>query len=166
MMRSPPGAAQCPVIEDDAMIAMLYAEVLVQIGHQVCGMASTEDQAVILAERLLRSHHRRSRLREGSGMMAIRRSCGTENVPHLYVTGSDCSSGPDGRPVFHAAQPFSEQQLVEAMQCAMAVPEPGRPVFEHGPCFLAAPWIHTRQPRRFGPGGTLCAPFQPEISTT
>jgi DNA-binding response OmpR family regulator len=113
------------VIEDDAMIAMLYAEVLVQIGHQVCGMASTEDQAVILAERLLPDLIIADLgLREGSGMMAIRRILRDRNVPHLYVTGSDVHPGLTADPCFMLRKPFSEQQLVEAMQCAMAVPEP------------------------------------------
>lgn len=113
------------VIEDDAMIAMLYAEVLVQIGHQVCGLASTEDQAVLLAQRLLPDLIIADLgLREGSGMMAIRRILRDRNVPHLYVTGSDVHPGQTADPRFVLRKPFSEQQLVRAMLSAMEVPEP------------------------------------------
>ncbi len=40
------------IIEDNAMIAMLYEELLIQNGHHVCGTARTENEAVAMAEGL------------------------------------------------------------------------------------------------------------------
>ena len=39
------------VIEDDALIAMLLAELLAGMGHDVCATAATEAEAVIAAAR-------------------------------------------------------------------------------------------------------------------
>jgi chemotaxis response regulator CheB len=40
------------LVEDDAMISALLADLLVECGHHVCGTARTETQAVAAAERL------------------------------------------------------------------------------------------------------------------
>jgi two-component system, response regulator PdtaR len=39
------------IIEDDALIAMLLAELLAGMGHDVCASAATEAEAVIAATR-------------------------------------------------------------------------------------------------------------------
>jgi CheY-like chemotaxis protein len=109
------------VIEDDAMIAMLYADVLSELGHQVCGVASTEDEAVELARQcqpdIVISD---LGLREGSGMMAMSRILRERKVPHVFITGSDIHPGKTKDPDNMLRKPFNEQQLVHAIDRAIA----------------------------------------------
>lgn len=116
------------VVEDDAMIAMLYAELLSQIGHQVCGIAGTENDAVSMAERLLPELIIADLgLREGSGMMAIRRILRDRMVPHLFVTGSAIHPGKTRDPAGMLRKPFSEDQLLAAIALAITGPPQSAP---------------------------------------
>ncbi|MCZ8376576.1 MAG: response regulator [Beijerinckiaceae bacterium] len=116
------------VVEDDAMIAMLYAELLSQIGHQVCGIAGTENDAVSMAERLLPEMIIADLgLREGSGTMAVRRILRDRMVPHLFVTGSAIHPGRTRDPAGMLRKPFSEDQLLAAIALAIAGPPQSAP---------------------------------------
>ncbi|MCZ8186332.1 MAG: response regulator [Beijerinckiaceae bacterium] len=111
------------VVEDDAMIAMLYAELISQIGHQVCGIAGTENDAVSMAGRLLPELIIADLgLREGGGTMAIRRILRDRMVPHLFVTGSAIHPGKTRDPAGMLRKPFSEDQLMAAITLAIAGP--------------------------------------------
>ncbi|MCZ8183988.1 MAG: response regulator [Beijerinckiaceae bacterium] len=108
------------IIEDDAMIAMLYSELLSQNGHHVCGIASTENDAVAMAERLLPELIIADLgLREGSGTMAIRRITRDRIVPHLFVTGSAIHPGKTRDPAGMLRKPFNEDQLLAAIALAI-----------------------------------------------
>jgi CheY-like chemotaxis protein len=76
------------VIEDDAMIAVLLAELLAGMGHDVCATAATEAEAVIAA--------RRDRpdlmivdagLRGGSGVSAVEEILRAGPIAHVFVSG-------------------------------------------------------------------------------
>src|SRR5580693_10811253 len=75
------------VIEDDALIAMLLAEVLAGMGHDVCATAATEAEAVNAAAR-----HRPdlmiadARLGRGSGVSAVEEILRAGPVAHLFVS--------------------------------------------------------------------------------
>ena len=64
------------VVEDDALVGMLLAETLVEMGHEVFEIVATEAEAVAAAAR-----HKPDlmivdvRLREGNGVCAIAQYC-------------------------------------------------------------------------------------------
>jgi DNA-binding response OmpR family regulator len=113
------------VVEDDAMIGMLLAEMLEEMGHDVCAVAFTHADAVTEATRckpdLLIVD---ARLGDGSGVSAVEDILRTGLVPHVFVTG-DISKVKALRPGSVMLQkPFLESELAPAIQRALA---PGRP---------------------------------------
>lgn len=76
------------IVEDDALVAMDLADLLIAMGHDVCGIASTEADAVAAAIRWVPNLMIvDSNLAEGSGVAAMRQILARGFVPHLYVTG-------------------------------------------------------------------------------
>ena len=76
------------VIEDDALIAMLLAELLAGMGHDVCATAATEAEAVIAATRygpdLMIVD---AGLGRGSGVSAVEEILRAGPVAHVFVSG-------------------------------------------------------------------------------
>ena len=75
------------VIEDDALIALLLAEVLSELGHGVCATAATP------AEALAAAHEQRPdfllsdvKLRDGSGIDAVEEILRDGPVPHMFMS--------------------------------------------------------------------------------
>jgi len=108
------------VMEDDFMIGMLLAEMLEELGHQVCAIEATVSDAVIAAAR-----HRPDlmivdeRLGDESGISAVEDITLGGPVPHLYVTG-DISRVKALRPGAVVIQkPFSESDLTRAIERAL-----------------------------------------------
>ncbi len=121
MKPAQPRSLNVLIIEDDAMIAMLYTDVLAELGHQVCGTAGTEDEAVELARQFQPDIVIADLgLREGSGMVAMGRILRERKVPHLFITGSDIHPGKTKDPDNMLRKPFNEEQLVRAIDIAIA----------------------------------------------
>jgi len=85
------------IVEDDVLIAMDLADLLIGMGHDVRTVARTEAEAVAAAamhrpDLMIVDGH----LAEGSGVSAMRRILAKGFVPHIYVTGN--SLGIDGLP--------------------------------------------------------------------
>ncbi|MDB5402236.1 MAG: two-component system, response regulator PdtaR [Acetobacteraceae bacterium] len=103
------------VVEDDAMIGMLLAEMLVEMGYNVCAVAATEEDAVADASRfkpglMIVDEN----LREGSGVSAVKRILQDGPVPCVFISGAPMHLG---RPGAHVLQkPFLEGDLVRAIQ--------------------------------------------------
>jgi two-component system, response regulator PdtaR len=113
------------VVEDDALIGMLLAEMLEEMGHDVCAVAFTQADAVTAAARckpdLMIVD---ARLGDGSGVSAVEDILRTGPVPHVFVTG-DIAKVKATRPGSVTLQkPFLESELGQAIQRALA---PGRP---------------------------------------
>jgi CheY-like chemotaxis protein len=76
------------VVEDDALIAMDLADLLIGMGHTVLAIAQTEREAVAAATRckpdLMIVD---GQLAEGSGIEAMRQILARGYVPHVYMTG-------------------------------------------------------------------------------
>jgi two-component system, response regulator PdtaR len=76
------------IVEDDALIAMDLADLLIGMGHDVRAIAATEAEAVDAAIRhdpdLMIVD---GNLAEGSGVSAMRSILARRFVSHLYVTG-------------------------------------------------------------------------------
>jgi CheY-like chemotaxis protein len=108
------------VVEDEAVIAMLLAEVLTGMGHDVCAIEVTEADAVAAAARCRPDIMiLDARLGDGSGISAIEQILCTGFVPHVFVTG-DALRVQTLRPGAVVIQkPFDEAALARAMQRAL-----------------------------------------------
>jgi CheY-like chemotaxis protein len=103
------------VVEDDAMIGMLLAEMLEEMGYTICAIAATEDDAVAQAARckpglVIVDEH----LREGNGIAAVERILLTGPVPCVFISGSPVGFGRQHANVLQ--KPFLEKDLVQAIQ--------------------------------------------------
>jgi two-component system, response regulator PdtaR len=109
------------VVEDDALIGMLLADMLEGMGHDVCAVAASQPDAVAAARRckpdLMLVD---ARLREGCGIAAVTEILRSGYIPHAFVTG-DTAEVHSIRP--HAVvidKPFREQDLAQGIRRALA----------------------------------------------
>ena len=111
------------VIEDDLMIAMLLADMLGMMGHEVCAIAATEAEAVAAAVRCRPDLMIVDvRLREGSGVSAVAEILHTGFIPHVFMSGDRSPPGLSPNAVM-LRKPFLESNLVRAVQQALhAIP--------------------------------------------
>ena len=107
------------IVEDDALVAMDLAELLIGMGHNVCSIAGTEAEAAVAAERcqpeLMIVD---GTLGTGSGVTAMRRILDQRYVSHFYVTGNPWGLRdlePDGIIV---AKPFTLRDLNQGIKAA------------------------------------------------
>ena len=113
------------VIEDDSLIAMLLAELLTGMGHDVCATAATEAEAVSAA-----TSHRPdlmivdAGLGRGSGVSAVEEILRAGPVAHVFVSG-DAGSVRTRRPdAVVVRKPFREAELARAIDLALAAATP------------------------------------------
>jgi DNA-binding response OmpR family regulator len=107
------------VIEDDALIGMLLADLLEGMGHDVVAIAATEDAAVAAAERFRPNFMTvDARLRDGNGIDAVGRIERQGSVPHVFISGGLSAPAQPGAIVLR--KPFVEHELVSAMHRALA----------------------------------------------
>ncbi len=103
------------VVEDNAIIGMLLGEMLTDMGHDVCGVETTEADAVAAAARckpdLMIVD---ARLGDGSGVKAIRTILLSGPMPHLFISGTDVEA--DSPDAVVLQKPFHERQLVRAIE--------------------------------------------------
>ncbi|HLZ66587.1 MAG TPA: response regulator [Aliidongia sp.] len=107
------------VVEDDAMIGSLLAEMLAGMGH-VCAVEATEANAVAAAGRC-RPHLMivDVRLGDGSGVAAVEEILRTGPVPHVFVSGDTAAVRALKPNAVVMRKPFRESDLVRAMQRAL-----------------------------------------------
>jgi DNA-binding response OmpR family regulator len=103
------------VVEDDAMIGMLLAEMLEEMGYTVCAVVATEEDAVADAARckpgLMIVDEQ---LREGSGVSAMKRILRTGRVPCVFISGAPVHGATLGANILQ--KPFLEQDLARAIR--------------------------------------------------
>src|SRR3954467_2667324 len=120
------------LIEDEAMIAMLLTEVIDQMGHVVCAVAATEDDAISATARCQPDLMIVDEiLRKGSGVSAVREILRLGPVPHIFVSGEsleDQTLSPNAGVI---SKPFSISELVRAIQRALGATgvSPANPAF-------------------------------------
>ena len=109
------------VVEDHGLIAMLLAELLAGMGHEVCATAATEAEAVSAAAR-----HRPdlmivdAGLGRGSGVSAVEEILRAGPLAHVFISG-DAGRVRIRKPdavVIH--KPFREAELARAIDMALA----------------------------------------------
>ena len=110
------------VVEDEAMIAMLLAEVLRELGHEVCATESTEAGAVAAAAR-----HKPDlmimddELRQGSGISAVEQITRSGFIPHVFVTGRSLTDQSLSPSAVVIQKPFTIPELAWGIKRALAV---------------------------------------------
>ena len=106
------------LVDDDALIGTLLAEMLEEMGHVVCGIEATEAGAVRAALRdrpdLMIVD---ARLREGSGLAAVETILRTTAIPHIFMSGDRLPDG-RGRAVI-LRKPFMDRDLADAIERAI-----------------------------------------------
>lgn len=108
------------IVEDEALIAFVLAEILEELGFEVCASEATEAGAVAAALRerpdLMIVD---ARLRQGSGISAVETILRDQFIPHVFTTG-DRLSGLTLHPRAIVLQkPFLDADLAMAIQRAL-----------------------------------------------
>lgn len=108
------------VVEDDFLIGMLLAEMLAEMGHQVCAVETTQASAVTAALRyepdLMIVD---AQLDEGNGISAVGEAIRNNFIPHLFISG-DIAKVLAVRPrAVMLQKPFREQELARAIHRAL-----------------------------------------------
>ena len=110
------------VVDDDAMIAMLLAEMLEEMGHDVCAIEVTEAAAVTAA-----AQYRPDlmivdvRMGDGSGVSAVEKILRTGFVPHLFTSGNISKIRALRPDAVALEKPFREAELTCAIQRAIEI---------------------------------------------
>jgi CheY-like chemotaxis protein len=103
------------IAEDDAMVGMLLAELLDEIGHEVCAITTTELATVSAA-----AQHQPDMLildvglGSGSGLSALTAILQLRPIPHIIMSGAAVMF-----PGSILRKPFREADLVRAIDFAM-----------------------------------------------
>ncbi len=106
------------VVEDDALIGVLLADMLRDLGHTVCDVVASESAAVTAAARHLPDLIIMDvGLGRGNGLRAIDSIMQTGAVPHVFMSGSRLAI-PRAGAVF-LLKPFAQRDLVQAMHHAL-----------------------------------------------
>jgi CheY-like chemotaxis protein len=110
------------VAEDNAIIGMLLADMLGEMGYEVVGVEATEADTVAAAAR-----HKPdlmivdARLRAGNGVAAIRTILRDGPMPHLFISGAVVEA--DTADTVILQKPFHEHQLASAIARALSLTE-------------------------------------------
>jgi CheY-like chemotaxis protein len=110
------------VVDDDAMIGMLLAEMLEEMGHDVCAIEVTEAAAVTAA-----AQYRPDlmivdvRMGDGSGVSAVEKILRTGFVPHLFISGNISKIRALRPDAVALEKPFREAELTGAIQRAIEI---------------------------------------------
>ncbi len=103
------------LVEDDAVISALVVELLAELGHDVCGTARTEREAIDSAERyapdlmIVDAY-----LKVGSGVSAMDVILQRTAMPHIFMTGGSRKIIPSQATVLH--KPFDTTDLTAALE--------------------------------------------------
>lgn len=97
------------------MIGMALGEMLEDMGHEVCAIATTQSGAVEAAlkgrpDLMIVDAH----LDEGSGVAAVEIILGSLPIPYFFISGSSVPTARPGAIVLE--KPFFEPQLREAIR--------------------------------------------------
>lgn len=109
------------IIEDESMIAMHVEEYMRDLGFQTFSTAAGQDEAVELASRkspdfILADY----RLRQGTGVEAVRRICSHGEIPTVYVAALASEVKRAEPEAIVLEKPFMSDELALAVQLALA----------------------------------------------
>lgn len=103
------------LVDDDASLGALLAEVLEGMGHIVCGLEATEDGAVLAAlatrpDLMIVDQQ----LRTGSGAAAVVAIARVATIPHILMSGERLPATMGSAP--YLQKPFAIRDLVNAIE--------------------------------------------------
>lgn len=76
------------ILEDEIFLGVLIEETLESLGYEVCGIVSTEADAILQAEKYQPDLMIVDEgLRVGSGISAVETIAKKRSIPHIYITG-------------------------------------------------------------------------------
>ncbi|MFG1244242.1 response regulator [Xanthobacter versatilis] len=105
------------IVEDDFMIGIHLAEMLEEMGHEVCAVEATEADAIAAAERCLPDLMIVDAwLRNGSGIAAVETICRSRPVPHVFVSGDAASVKAVLPTAVVVEKPFRPEVLTRVIQ--------------------------------------------------
>ena len=109
------------IVEDEAIIGMLLSEVLAGMGHKVCAVVASEDEAVEAAalhlpDMLIVD----AGLAAGSGVSAVDTILATRFVPHVFTTGNALKVRLLKPDAVVLEKPFHEAELADAIDLALS----------------------------------------------
>jgi len=115
------GSLRIVVVEDDAIIATLFEELLGMMGHQVCASVASEADAVVAARTLSPDLMIVDEwLNPGSGVTAMHTILKSGHVPHVYVTTNIARVRDVDPGAVIVSKPFREAELVNGMRLALS----------------------------------------------
>ena len=120
-VNKPMTALRILIVEDEAIVAMLFADLLVAMGYEVCAIEATEAGAIAAAVRcrpdlmIVDAH-----LVEGSGASAVAAILRAGFVPHVFVSGDRLREQAIALGSVVLQKPFRESDLVRAIERALA----------------------------------------------
>ncbi len=119
-IKTPLTARRVLVVEDNAIIAMLYADLLEELGHTVCAIEATEGGAVAAAaldrpDLMIVD----AALTEGTGVSAVEAILCTAFVPYVFVSGDATSLRAIRPDAIVLQKPFLNPDLARAIQRAL-----------------------------------------------
>jgi len=110
------------IVEDDALIAMDMAELLMELGHEICVIACTEAQAVAAGLRFKPDLMIvDGNLAEGSGVAAMAQIQEHIVIPHLYITGDPQQILQKAPGAVVLTKPFTMHRLADGIARARSV---------------------------------------------
>ena len=120
LVNKPMTALRILIVEDEAIVAMLFADLLVAMGYEVCAIEATEAGAVAAAVRykpdlMIVDVH----LMDGNGASAVAAILRAGFVPHVFVSGDSLRERPFAPGSVVLQKPFRESDLVRAIESAL-----------------------------------------------
>lgn len=113
------------VMEDNAIIGMLYADLLAEMGHMVCAIEATKQGAVAAAAQYNPDFMIVDvALTDGSGLSAVHEILRGGFIPHVFVSGDAASLLAAKPDAIVLQKPFLDQDLVRAIQRALTEADP------------------------------------------
>jgi CheY-like chemotaxis protein len=108
------------IVEDDVIIAMDMAELLIGLSHDVCAIATTEEEAIKAAEACAPNLMIvDGSLSKGSGVSAMQQILLKKFVPHIYVTGNPLLILDQLPEAVVITKPFTMKELTQGITRAL-----------------------------------------------
>jgi DNA-binding response OmpR family regulator len=111
------------IAEDEILIGMFLAEFLEEMGHQICGIETTEANLVAAADQyrpdLMIVD---ARLDQGDGVSAVEKILQSGFVPHLFISGDLSGVLARRSDAIVIQKPFRELDLIQGIQRALKAP--------------------------------------------
>lgn len=102
------------LVDDDAVLVSVLAELLAVLGHEVCGTAATEVEAIAAALRCIPDVMLIDvNLQAGSGVSAMSAILRQTVMPHIYMSGGGRLTAPANATVLR--KPFDMAGLKDAL---------------------------------------------------